>query len=213
MQARIYDWNGTLVTKEGFLEYLHQDHPEVYREYWIQGKTDKAAKERAKPRVVELFEYASENDLYTVELFPQVRERLKQDHVEGLVRTVFTSVSKEALTTQAVRLGIRDALDEIVSLNEVMQRFGLTNAIKEDPSTYICLAQFLGEKGFTSLKSYIDDGLPRIQAVLRANEGLSESRNLPKLTFNQLYHFNPEEKESPRQNTGYTTINDFRHLR
>src|SRR3989338_8699205 len=98
MQARIYDWNGTLVTKDGFLDYLRNDHPGVYQEYWIAGKTDKAARERAKPRVVELFEYASENDLYTVELFPHVRERLEHDRTEGLVRAVFTSVSREALT-------------------------------------------------------------------------------------------------------------------
>lgn len=210
MQTRIYDWNGTLVTKDGFLDYLKADHPEVYQEYWIKGKTDKAAKERAKPRVVELFEYASDNDLYAVELFPHVRERLEQDRAEGLVRTVFTSVSKEALTKQASRLGMRDALDEIVSLNEVMQHFRLASAIKEDPSVYVYLAQFLGEKGFDQLKSYVDDGLPRVQAAVKANEQLRQEGKTP---FQLIYHFNPEEKESPKHNAGYTTINDFRHLR
>lgn len=209
MRTRIYDWNGTLATKDGFLDYLKADHPEVYQEYWIQGKTDKAAKERAKPRVVELFEYASENDLYAVELFPHVRERLEQDRAEGLVRTVFTSVSVEALTKQAVRLGIRDALDEIVSLNEVMRRFGLASAIKEDSSIYRNLAELLKEKGFDKLVSYVDDGLPRIQAVVQANELLQQPGRLP---FGQVYHFDPQAKVSPQIKERYTVINDFLHI-
>ena len=208
-ETRVYDWNGTLVTKDGFLDYLRTDHPEVYQEYWIAGRTDRSAKERAKPRVIELFEHASEHDLYAVELFPHVRERLQQDRDEGLVRTVFTSVSREALIKQAARLGIRDVLDEIVSLNEVMQRFGLASAIKEDPAVYQRLAELLQEKGFGKLVSYVDDGLPRIQAAAQANEVL---RQQGKLSFERVYHFDPKAPASPVPGEGYTVINDLLHL-
>lgn len=209
MQARIYDWNGTLVTKDGFLDWLKSEHRNVYDEYWVRGKTDQEAKRKAKPEVARLFEYASENDLYTVALFPHVRERLHQDRQEGSVRMVFSTVSREALTTQANRLGICSELDQIVSLTEVMQRFNLTAAIKEDPTVYQHLALLLRERGFDHLKSYIDDGLPRVQAAVKANEILRQDE---KIHFQQLYHFDPEAAASPQYLTGYTTVNDFRHL-
>src|SRR3989344_1513761 len=150
-QTRVYDWNGNLVTKEGALIYLEREHPEVYHEYWVLGKTDPEAKRRAKPKVAELFEYASENDLYPIDLFPHVQERLQEDRKQGIARIIFSTLSAQAIHTQATRLGIRDELDYLISLSEVMQRFTLSTAIKEDSEVYKCLALLLQEKGFDEL--------------------------------------------------------------
>ena len=208
--ARVSDWNGTYITKDGFLSYLQAEYPELYEAYWIRGKTDLEAKRQAKPEVFKIFETASENALYPVELMPHVRERLHRDHQEGYARVIFSSISSEALSRQATKLGIREELDHIVSLNELMQRFSLSTAIKEDPEVYRYLAVLLHQKGFDHLDTYTDDGLPRVQAAVAANQRLIEEGQKG---FEMVYHFNPDALLSPALEAGYTTINDLLHLK
>jgi len=207
MKISLWDWNGTLVTKDDFLRWLQETHSDVYEAYWIRGKTDSAAKSAAKPEVVRLFEYASANDLYQVELIPNARERLLQEHRQGRECAVFTSIPKATLQSQVVKLRLTAEIDHAFSLDAVMERFNLPpQTTKEDPHTYQLLARYLQEQGVREISMYTDDGLPRIQAAAFANIELKPGVDLH---FGSLYHFDPGAKLQLQQKEGYRVINNL----
>ncbi|MBI2665638.1 hypothetical protein HYX12_03390 [Candidatus Woesearchaeota archaeon] len=211
-EVSLWDWNGTLTTIDKFRAWVKDNHPELWQQYYINGENDPDVRRVAKPEILRLFEHATEKGLYPVKLFSNAEARLRQDADSGLVTVVFTSISPEMVRTKARELGIKDLLNEVIGLDEVLGHYGLPmTTIKEDPIVYQCLARYLrGEGSFTGIEKYIDDGLPRVQAALKAN---LELRAQGELEFRRLYHFDHKAKERVQQREGYSVISDLLEAR
>ncbi len=209
-EAALWDWNGTLVTKEGIVNYIREHEPALYHQWWEIGTPE--AKRAVKTEMEQVFEYASSNDLYPVEAMPQARERLQQDKEEGLTRIVLTTVQPESLERQARRLGLWDEIDIPLPLPQLLVDARLPrNTVKEDPIVYQAVAQWLRQRKFSGIAKYTDDGLPRVQAAVQANQNLKGGKSY--LTISNIYHFDPKTEKSPTPRGGYTSINTLLHAR
>ena len=78
--------------------------------------------------------------------------------------------------------------------------------MKEDPATFLALAEYLPRHGMGQPVSYVDDAVNRIKAAAQANRDLGE-KNL-----GRLYHFDPKASSSSVPGEGYTIINDLLHI-
>ena len=96
-QVKVYDWNGTLVTVEGFRTLLRETEPELFDNYYNKGKDDPNIRRQFKPRITEIFEDANIHGLYPVELHTHVRERLELDKQQGYARAIFSTVPEAVL--------------------------------------------------------------------------------------------------------------------
>ena len=168
-KLKLYDWNGTLVTLDGLRAYFEEHHAQLWHEYKILGDRDPELKKKHLPRMMELVEYATQNDLYPVNVMPRAVERLQADQTEGFRRVVFTSISRELLRKQSRELGIANLVDEVITLEDMKQEFGLEGVTKESPETYQALVQFLQQHNLGICETYTDDGKPRIITAVEVN--------------------------------------------
>ncbi len=188
-EVKIYDWNGTLVTVDGFRRWVRDTNLALAVRFYDSGQEERTA---ATQDIKKIFEYASNEGLYPVELFPGVAERLQQDQKEGYQRLVFSTISPDTLNKQAQALGIRDKIDQIIPLDDVLKYGNIVGAVKEDPRVYAHLVQMLG---LEKAQAYTDDTPARAVAA-------AESR-----AFNKVYLFDPKNAAKPGE--GYSVIDNI----
>ena len=188
-KVKIYDWNGTLITVEGFRAWVREAHPALAADFY---GLDQDVRKAATPDLKRVFEDASNRGLYPCELFPNVAKRLEQDRQEGYARVVFSTVNQDTLDRQMCNFGIRQNIDRIVSLDEVKQDGNLLDAVKEDPRVYGHLVTMLG---VARARAYTDDTPARAVAAVTAG------------VFDKVYLFDPENKA--KLGEGYALIDDL----
>ena len=99
-KTKVYDWNGVLITKDGFRNWLKETEPELFEKYFILGKEDKELKRRIRPQILAIHEEVVDQGVYPVELLPNVETRLDRDAQEGYNRTIFTSSPRKIIDNQ-----------------------------------------------------------------------------------------------------------------
>ncbi len=206
-ETRVYDWNGVLITVDGFWRYLQEHHSDVYDAYKVRGDRDPEVKRAVRPRLLEIYEAATLEGLYPVELIPHVHERLASDREQGLLRTIFTSAPRVTIERQLGELGV--SVDQVVVLADIQREFGLSAAIKEDPAVFEALARYLPKRGMGTPVSYVDDAVNRIKAAVQANSRLRDTGNQE---LGRLYLFDSKAATSPIASQEYTTINNLLHI-
>ena len=199
-QTKVYDAQGVLLDLRGAKAWFRENHPELFQGYFIDGDKDKELKRKLRPRVVELNNHATENGLYPISPIEGSAERLKEDGEQGYHRVIFTSTPKKRIELQLDEVGLLNSVDRIVTLYDIREALGLGSIMKEDPSTYEHLARAL-QRNDLDLKTYTDDGLPRVLSAVEANQAL-KAREEPGL--GRIYHFDP--KATPEQKDGYRVI-------
>jgi len=189
-EVKAYDWNGTLVTIDGFRRWIREqsEHKDLVAQFY-DGDTD--SKRAATPEMRAVFEDASQRGVYPVSLFPQVVERLERDGEEGYLRVVLSTVSPEPLARQAAELGIGNKIDQFVSLEEVLRFSGLQSLAKEDAGVYRSLAAMLG----LPCKTYVDDTPARVVAARDAT------------VFQRVFLF--DSKGTAEAGQGYTVVTNI----
>jgi FMN phosphatase YigB (HAD superfamily) len=204
-KTKVYDWSGTLVNIDGFMDWFKANHPALHEQYIVLGANDKELKRRVRPQALAIYEEATNKGLYPVSLMPNAAERLKIDREKGFTRVIFTSSPRDIITQQAKEQGIIGEIDEILCLDDVVREFNLPCAMKEDPSTFKHFTDFLSAYGFCPLISYADDSKGRVEAAANANENLIEQAR----RFSRIYLFDRSLKLPFSEEKGYLKINDL----
>ena len=203
-QTRLYDLNGVFLTVDGFWQFLEAEHPDIFRDYKILGDKDAELKRKVRPKMLAVYEHATDNGLYPVELMPHVKERLETDRAQGYRRTVFTSAPRTTAEKQLDSFGV--SIDHVLVLDDIQREFNLPGAMKEDPAVFEALAQYVRQHGLGNPVSYVDDSQKRIHAAVQANQALGEHN------LGTLFLFDLKVPMSPAPGAEYTTINDLLHL-
>ena len=202
-KLKVYDYNGVLVSVDGFKEFLRENHPQIYDIWVVQGAVDPEVKRAAKGRVNELFETANREGSYPISLMPHVKGRLQLDNDQGYQVAVFTTCTRELVEEKTRELGIRPCIHHIISLDELISIYNIEGAIKEDPRTFAFLMEHLSRTG-ADLRSYADDSEIRIQAMMQAKK-VRSSEGKP--VFENAYWL--ASTKDPSEKQGYRIINDI----
>ncbi|MCK4589441.1 MAG: hypothetical protein KAT77_03295 [Nanoarchaeota archaeon] len=205
-KTKVYDWNGVLITVDGFKDWLRETDPELFNDYFVKGEENKELKRKVRPQLLALYEDATNQGLYPVDLLPNVNERLEQDEREGYVRTIFTSSPRKIINFKLQDLSLTGKVDEVIVLDDIITEFGLQGAMKEDPVIFKSLIDFILKHNIGQPATYTEDSQKRLESALEANRILSwEGRK----GFERIYLFDPKAEQAVTAGKGYTKVNDL----
>lgn len=196
--------NGVITTVDGFWDWLKANDADLFRDYKTLGETDTELRRSVRPRLIEVYEDATDRALYPVELVPNIRERFEHDRQDGYVRNIFTSAPRSTVQAQLRQFGV--SVDEVTVLDDIKQFLGKPNLMKEDPEVFVGLSRLLRESGNIAA-TYVDDSAKRIASAAQANAQMAAEEILG---INRLYHFDPkgEAKEVPQGYIRVATLMD-----
>lgn len=200
--ARIYDFNGVIVSTDGFRRWFEQTHPALFNQHYKREGESIQLICKPSAEVLAIYEQATTNCLYLIELLPNVKEKLELDYREGYARILFTGVPRQRLTSKIREFGLEQLLEEIVTVEDLKDHSSSTLA-KEDPKIFEYLISYLQGKGFTPT-AYVDDSIRRIEAAVKANQTLQLSGNGG---IDQLYLF--DQKNPSQEGNDYKRINNL----
>lgn len=199
MDARIYDWNGVLVSTDGFRGWLREKHPRLFEEFYFVEKEEIQLKKKPDQELLGIYEKATNECLYPIFLLPRVTEKLKLDKNENCARLVFTSAPRSTVLSKITEFGLENLVDEIITIDDL----AIGNLTKEDPKVFQYLAKHIVNLGLMPC-AYTDDSQRRIMAAVEANRSLTREGQE---TIRKLYLFDPKTENQQKQ--GYQTVNDL----
>ncbi len=199
-EVKLYDWNGVLVSADGFRSWLKQTHADLHHLFVELGQKDEAN----TVEVRRIYEEATNLNLYPLQLMGGARERLTQDYSSGFIRTIFTSIPRHTFNSQLSGLGIQDLVDEVIVLEDIAARFNLPTNIKENPQVFAALLELVSTDLGRPL-TYVDDGLKRVEAAVLGNQQFTQQG---RLGLERIYHF--DLKTQPKNtDKDYIIVNNL----